>query len=179
VGDDPIDAIDPSGLQTQVILWNPVGWFESSQGHVSTIIDDLSYSWGPGKGNSVLNKCCEPGEMDIEPAQQFLNKNTAFRDGLGYVLNLTDPQEAGFRQFLKNYSGDYTLWGRNCGNPVVEGLDSVGIHLNLPWHPNFNPLSVFPETNEPQFLTPNDLDYAFGHTPGVVNGWIPHPKQGN
>src|SRR5262249_27060396 len=89
---DPANKVDPWGLQSEVILWNPVGIGESSQGHASVVINGTSYSWGPGPGGSVSNKCCKPGKMDIEPADNFIAKNTNFRSGLGYVLNLTPAQ---------------------------------------------------------------------------------------
>jgi RHS repeat-associated protein len=121
VGDDPINFIDPSGLHTEVILWNAVGYGESSQGHVSTLINQTSFSWGPGPGGALLNKCCRPGQMKVDdPASKFIDRNTAFRSGLGYVLDLTPDQEAALDKFLRNYKGNYNLAGRNCGTPVVE-----------------------------------------------------------
>ncbi len=171
VNNNPINFIDPTGLYTEVILWNAVGHGESSMGHVSVVINGTSYSWGPGPGGSAANKCCKPGKMDIQtPATIFIDKNTKFRSGLGYVLNLTADQETALANYLNEFKGNYNVLWRNCGDPLVSGLESIGIHL------------VF-ETNivtglPPVTITPDDLDYAFGHTNNLVTGWEPHPQAG-
>ena len=168
VGNDPIDRTDPWDLRTEVILWNPVGVGESSFGHISVVINGVSYSWGPSPGRDPRNKCCKPGKMDIRPADQFISNNTKFRTGLGYILNLTPAQENAFIDYVKNFKGNYNVVDRNCGDPVVSGLEAIGIHLNL----SHDPITALP----PLVIMPDDLDYAFGHTPGLVGGWLPHPQ---
>jgi RHS repeat-associated protein len=165
----PVRYVDPSGLETEVILWNPAGYGESSFGHVSVEINGTSYSWGPAPGGNPLNKCCKAGAMNVQPAQKFVNTNTKFRSGLGYVLNLTAPQETAFANFLNNYKGNYNLAANNCGNPVLAGLRALGFNPVLPPGPamGLDPIPVMP----------NDLDYALGHTNGLVTGWVPYPQQ--
>jgi RHS repeat-associated protein len=165
----PVRYIDPSGLETEVILWNPAGYGESSFGHVSVEINGTSYSWGPAPGSNPLNKCCRAGVMNVQPAQKFVNTNTKFRSGLGYVLNLTASQETAFANFLKNFKGNYNLVDRNCGNPVLAGLRALGFNLVLPEGPAMG--------LDPMPIMPNDLDYALGHTNGLVTGWVPYPQQ--
>lgn len=151
-GDDPIEFVDPWGLTTTVIIWNPVGYGESSQGHVSVIINGTSYSFGPGG-------------MNIMPADQYLARNTSFRNGLGDNLNLTPSQEGDFANFLMNYSQKYNLLvGRNCTSPVREGLQSVGVNLANPGDP-LPPFEWFP----------SDLETALENTNGLVSGWTPFP----
>jgi len=153
VGNDPLNSIDPFGLQTQVIIWNAVGSGESSQGHVSIVINGTSYSWGPGSGgDSGTNKCCKPGNMDIEAADAYIGRNT-FRSGLGYNLSLTHDQEHHLSNFLKNYKGNYNLFGRNCVTPIVQGLHSIGVNLTSP----MSPITGLPQS----ITTPEDLNYAF------------------
>ena len=151
-GNDPIEFVDPLGLTTTVIIWNPVGYGESSQGHVSVIINGTSYSFGPGG-------------MSIMPADQYLARNTSFRNGLGDNLNLTPSQESNFENFLRNYSQKYNLLvGRNCTSPVREGLQSVGVNLTNPGDP-LPPFEWFP----------SDLESALENTNGLVSGWTPFP----
>jgi hypothetical protein len=111
---------------------------------------------------SYSSDSTRPGKMDVEtPPNVFIDKNTKFRSGLGYVLNLTGDQLA---KYLNGFKGNYSVLSRNCGDPLVTALRSIGIDL------------VFDKS--PFATTPNDLDYAFGHTPGLVTGWVPHPQVG-
>lgn len=48
VGDDPINRIDPEGLYTEVVFWEPVGFGSSSFGHVSVDVNGTTYSLAPG-----------------------------------------------------------------------------------------------------------------------------------
>lgn len=165
---NPILNADPSGLYTEVVFWNPVGNGESSQGHISIIINGTSYSWGPGPGNAVANKCCKAGEMDIEtPASNYLARNTRFRTGLGYVLNLTTDQESALANYLSHFHGNYNLGWRNCGDPLISGLAQLGIYLDFDLGPLWLP---------PLITTPGNLEDALNNTPGLVNGWVPHPQ---
>ncbi len=168
VSNNPVNLVDPTGLTTEVILWNPVGHGESSFGHVSVVINGTSYSWGPGPGGSVANKCCKPGKMDRKPASDFIAANTKFRSGLGYVLNLTVDQEKALANYLSNFKGNYNVIYRNCGDPLVSGLGAIGIRLVYA----VDPLTGLP----PITLLPDDLHFAFGHTNGLVTGWVPHPQ---
>ena len=107
--------------------------------------------------------------MDIEnPASNFTSRNTKFRNGLGYVLSLTTDQENALATYLSNFQGNYNLGWRNCGDPVVSGLAALGIQLN------FDP---GPFWLGPLITTPGNLQDALNNTPGLVNGWVPHPKQ--
>jgi hypothetical protein len=130
------------------------------------------WHWEPASpGKNPLNKCCKQGRMDVKPAKDFIAANTAFRSGLGYVLNLTAKQEAALAEFLKNYKGKYDALYNNCGDPVLVGLRALGFHLSLPE----GPIMGLP----PLVITPDDLDYALGHTKGLVTGWVPYPQQTN
>ena len=153
--DSPHNYIDPFGLTTTVIVWNPVGYGESSQGHVSMIINNESYSFGPNG-------------MDVEPADQYLARNTAFRNGFGDNLNLTPDQESWLANFLKNYKGKYHTLGRNCTSPIREGLKDLGFDLPTPDHP----LAPFP----PLFWIPSDVQWSLENTPGLVTGWTGYSK---
>ena len=154
-GDNPLSFIDPFGLATTVIVWNPVGNGESSQGHVSVIINNESYSFGPNG-------------MDVESADQYLARNTAFRNGFGDNLNLTPDQESWLANFLKNYKGKYHVLGRNCTSPIREGLKDLGFDLPTPDHP----LAPFP----PLFWIPSDVQWSLENTPGLVTGWTGYSK---
>lgn len=113
VGSDPINWSDPSGLQTEVIVWEPVGMGGSSFGHVSIEINGRSYSWGPGG-------------MDQDAASSYIARNQKFRSGRGILLGLSPAQEDALEDFLRGYTGDYQPLFKNCTDPIEEGLSYVG-----------------------------------------------------
>ena len=149
---NPTTFIDPLGLKTTVVVWNPVGIGESSFGHVSTIVNGTSYSFGPGG-------------MTVMPADQYIAKNS-FRDGLGYNLTLTPDQEAALVKYLTTDHGKFHSLTRNCTSTVIDGLASAGADLSLPTNPvtGLGPLVV----------TPADLEWAFDHSGNLVSGWTPY-----
>jgi RHS repeat-associated protein len=156
VENSPISYVDLLGLQTTVIIWNPVGYGESSEGHVSTIINGTSYSYGPWG-------------MDIRPADQYLAINEAFRDGLGYNLDITPDQEQELANFLHDYDQQYHALTNNCVSPVKQGLESLGIPL-------IYPLGAVTEL-PPLVWIPSDFQFLLENTPNLVTGWTPYPKQ--
>jgi RHS repeat-associated protein len=110
---NPLSYVDPNGLETNVTVWQPVGWGSSSFGHVSTDINGTTYSWGPG-GMSVL------------PTANYLAKN-GFRDGMGLGIPLTPQQEEAIKACLSKPRGDYSVTSNNCGTPIQDCLKQVGI----------------------------------------------------
>ncbi len=108
----PLGYLDPFGLFTQIIVWQPVGWGESSFGHVSVDINGTSFTFGP-KGMTIL------------PTTSYLQMNS-FRSGVGSVLTLTPRQEAQFEACLKSPQGTYSTTSNNCANPVIKCLRKLG-----------------------------------------------------
>lgn len=94
-------------------MWEPVGWGQSSFGHVSTIINGTSYSFGPNG-------------MDVRPADDFIARNTAFRNGIGPVLDVNPEQEQTFENCLKQPQGSYNLFTNNCTGPIQRCLGQIG-----------------------------------------------------
>jgi len=118
VHNDPINSVDPSGFYTEVIIWQPVGWTNQSFGHVSIIINGISYSF-TGEGWAV------------ESAANYIASNN-FRNGTGVILNLSPDQEASLKRSLINSQQDYNLFNpfkriNNCGTAVQHGLSSLGL----------------------------------------------------
>ena len=103
-----MNFIDPTGLETEVIFWEPVGNGASSFGHVSVRIDGTSYSFGPTG-------------MAIMPSSDYVGRN-GFRDGHGYILNLSPEAEGQLRASLSASPGKYSSGGNNCTTPVQLGL---------------------------------------------------------
>jgi hypothetical protein len=110
---NPVSYIDPNGLETNVTVWQPVGWGSSSFGHVSTDINGTTFSWGPG-GMSTL------------ATADYLAKN-GFRDGMGLGIALTPGQEEAVKACLLKPQGDYSVIGNNCGTPIQNCLRQVGV----------------------------------------------------
>ena len=113
VGNNPLMYSDPLGLRTGITVWQPVGWGESSFGHVSTDINGTTYSWGPG-GMAVL------------PTFDYLGKNS-FRSGVENTIKLTPMHEQDLKNFLSGPQGKYSPITNNCASPIQRGLKSLGI----------------------------------------------------
>ena len=114
VGGNPVRSIDPYGL-AEVIVWEPVGRGASSFGHVSSIANGKSYSWGTGGWDT-----------NTDPAT-YIDRNRDFRSGIGVKIKMTPDQENRFEACLKRTGGSYSLSTNNCGTPPQNCLREVGI----------------------------------------------------
>lgn len=114
---DPINAVDPWGLYTEVLVWQPVGWGTSSFSHVSANINGTSYSYGPSG-------------MSVEPIDAFMKRNS-FREGKGLELNLSPCEEEKLAKHLNEYNYPY-LWPIiQCISPIQSGLiNKLGYEIN-------------------------------------------------
>ncbi len=110
---DPLSVIDPLGLETGVTIWQPVGWGESSFGHVSTDVNGTTYSFGPGG-------------MTVMPTVDYVKKNS-FRDGEEVLIKLMPDQEAKLEQCLSKPRDKYNFATNNCGTPVQDCLKGMGV----------------------------------------------------
>ncbi|MCX2803373.1 hypothetical protein OQJ68_16470 [Microbulbifer thermotolerans] len=106
VDGNPLNFVDPLGLYTEIIIWQPVGHSSSSFGHVSSNVNGNNYSWGPGGWDTKY-----PNASDYASRQQ------AFRSGVGQILNLTPEQEAKLVACYAKHGGDYSAFSNNCGDP--------------------------------------------------------------
>jgi RHS repeat-associated protein len=154
--DDPVDNYDPTGMKTDVVVWAPVGWGESSQGHVSVVINGTSYSWGPANG----------GTMYISPADEYERLNTYFRPGTGYTIALTPDQEADLAAYLTGYKTNPPKYGpirNNCLRPIASWLRAHGYAEAFALD-----------------LTPKDLVQTLKRIPNFVTNkfYIPGPAGG-
>ncbi|HRQ15367.1 MAG TPA: RHS repeat-associated core domain-containing protein, partial [Promineifilum sp.] len=115
VVNNPINFVDPNGLETIVTVWQPVGWGKSSFGHVSTNINGTTYSYGPNG-------------MSVMPTSDYLSKND-FRNGVGANLNLTSQQEARLQACLSSSRSGYDIVTNNCVSPIQDCLNELGYDL--------------------------------------------------
>ncbi|EGK70167.1 hypothetical protein METUNv1_03554 [Methyloversatilis universalis FAM5] len=120
---NPLSFVDPLGLESEVVIWQPAGWGSSSFGHVSVNINGTTYSFGPDG-------------MWTGQTSQYMGMNS-FRSGVGTMLKLTPQQEKKFEACLKNPQGNYNAVANNCGAPAQYCLQSIRINLG-----GFTPLPV-------------------------------------
>jgi hypothetical protein len=115
---DPVGGFDPSGLVTELYLWEGVGFGSSAFGHVSIGINNTSYSWNHSG-------------MLVSPLKKYIGRQ-GFRNGIRVPLLLTPEQEKAFEEFLKNYNKDNDYWvpGNVCTEPINEGLENLGFSFN-------------------------------------------------
>lgn len=111
---NPVNLVDPTGLLTEVIIWDPEGFGAGSFGHVSVNIDGTSYSFGPGG-------------IDIQPAADYLSANLNFGGATGLTMNFTAEQEAALADYYVNFEGPYDAAFNNCGDPVEDFARAAGL----------------------------------------------------
>ncbi len=114
VNNNPVNYIDPLGLYTEVIVWQPVGHATSSFGHVSSNVNGRNYSWTPSGWDSK-----HPNASD------YARKQQNFRSGAGVALNLTPDQERRLEACYAKRQGNYNLITNNCGDPHKDCLAEV------------------------------------------------------
>ena len=116
--------VDPLGLLTEVIIWQPVGHGRSSFGHVSVNINGVSYSFAPHG-------------MDIRDFEEYIDMNS-FREGVGSELSLDPCEEEYIEDYLSYYSDPYSRLTNNCIDPILDALENLGYDLGT----NIFPVSL-------------------------------------
>ncbi|SFM92851.1 RHS repeat-associated core domain-containing protein, partial [Halopseudomonas yangmingensis] len=114
VGGNPIRYVDPLGLYTEIIIWQPVRWGSSSFGHVSANVNGTNYSWGPSGWDTRYPN-----------ASDYADRQGTFRSGAGVILNLTPDQERRLEECYARSRGNYSSISNNCADPHQECLSEV------------------------------------------------------
>ena len=114
VGNNPVNWVDPFGLLTEVLYFEPVGSGRSSLGHTAININGTTYSFGE-KG---WNKTRTPG---------YLRRNS-FRDAYGLELKLTDAQEKQLQELIEEDIKKNPKWDApesTCSSRLKDLLEKV------------------------------------------------------
>ena len=121
-----MELIDPLGLYTEVIFWAP-GEGASSFGHISIVVNNVSFSWGKFSSGSS-----QADLMTVSSADTYISARSKIGPGEGIVLNLTPDQELALEEYFGNMAIDgppYSLLFNNCMQVVRRGLASVGVDI--------------------------------------------------
>jgi hypothetical protein len=89
VGNNPLNAVDPWGLETEVLIFAPVGYGRSSFGHVAIVINGTAYSFGQNG-------------WSVEPAWRYVGVRNHFRHGIGLVIDISPEQEQTLEWLIHN-----------------------------------------------------------------------------
>ncbi|MEJ9413760.1 RHS repeat-associated core domain-containing protein [Gallibacterium anatis] len=118
------NSVDPLGLHTEIIIWEPVGYGSSSFGHISSNVNGVNYSWGPN------------GWESEKSAASYAEKQAKFRSGVGIPLNLTKEQEEKLISCYSKGRKKYQFLVNNCGDPHEGCLtEALGKRLSTSIRP--------------------------------------------
>lgn len=148
VQNDPLNATDPSGLDTAVIVGGPI--WSNPFGHVAVAVTGGGvYSYGTSNfGSSTTN---------------YLLGQATYRNSSVIIIPTTPQQEAAITQVMNTYSGTtYSTLTCNCATAVINALSAAGIGNNY-----FNS-----ETASLPNLPATAADIAL-QQPGATTSFIP------
>jgi len=106
---------DKGGLESGAIVWDAVGWVQSSFGHASACVDGTSYSFGPGG-------------MSSEPIGDYIARNS-FRSGTGYDFDLSEDQKDALALCLPRISTEYNWLTYICVDLIRQRLAEFYVNL--------------------------------------------------
>jgi RHS repeat-associated protein len=118
VENDPVNAVDPWGLYTEVVQWGRSPGRAGRWGHMSGNINGQNWSFGHGGWDTKYPNFSDYAKRQADPDMD--------RGGRGIVLDLSPTEEAQLQQCLQSYD-DYNGVTNNCGNPWVKCLEKLGI----------------------------------------------------
>ena len=123
---NPINAIDPFGLLSEILTFQPVGWGSSSFGHSAININGIVHSWGPNG-------------MWTGSFEDYMKKNQ-FREAVGAVLNISSNEEKRLETFISDFAAKhrYAELTDNCADPIESGIEDLGYDLGV----NLFPVSL-------------------------------------
>jgi hypothetical protein len=113
--------------EVEVIIWDPVGFGESSFGHASVVIR---------RGTTATSYSLGPRGCDIKAFDRYLAQQD-FRNGYGLVLRLDERQTTVVVAYFEaSMACEYRFLDRNsehvnnCTTPIQRALARAGVTLN-------------------------------------------------
>ncbi len=167
VANNPLRWVDPTGLETELIVGGP-NWYS----HSAVRIDNLVYSGGrypvPGQTTRSFGMI-GPNVLTVQNTARYLEEARQW-GAIGYVLNVSKEQEASIRAYYENLIGlakqhpkredwyilsdDYNFLTKNCATLSADALNK-----GLPWYYD---LFVWGAS------TPVGLEWRIQEAPGLI-----------
>jgi len=146
-GNNPLLMLDPLGLLTEVLTFDPVGYGKSSFGHTAININGTTYSFG------------ESG-WHIENTADFLKRNN-FRNAVGQELNLTPAEEGLLVQIIREDNRQNPQW-----TVEVSCVRKIRDVLEIATH---RPYAIYPSASVISPLDFRDNLVRFGYVSKTNN----------
>lgn len=132
VGGDPVNYIDPLGLDREIVFWNPLPNRSSMFGHVSSVGGNgQNFSFGTGGWDTRYPTAAAYAQRQTQGVG---------RGGLGVVVAMTPDQDAAFDACMQGEKdsptmGGYNLASNNCTTAAQGCLIQAGIGIPVVMSP--------------------------------------------
>ncbi len=134
VGGDPVNFIDPNGLETEIVQWGKSGGFHGRWGHISGNINGKNWSFGPKGWDTQRPKFSDYVKRQTDDIK---------RGGRSVVLDLFPDEEEQLESCLASHSADYSSITNNCGNPFLSCLSELDNVVDLKDKATILPIDVY------------------------------------
>ena len=132
VGGNPVSYVDPTGLDREIIFWNPLPNRSSMFGHVSSVGGNgQNFSFGTGGWDTRYPTAADYAQRQTQGVG---------RGGLGVVVVMNKSQDVVFDECMQGEKdrptmGAYNLVSNNCTTSAQGCLIKAGVGIPFAMSP--------------------------------------------